>query len=1579
MLIKRGEENGMIKRKFCSLLLIISLCVTMFPLGIFAASPGAAGTPGKVQLYMDFLGSGAEASHPKPGAAQSVGDLQAGDVFWIGIRAKDMTKDKWPILADHGLETWIMTLNFDTAYVKPYAGWDYKANNKVGTDLKKFKGSVEKHSFGEWPDGYKFTDGTAIDQACKFDKAEPSILTDKTHARALKLGIEINVNDYGNAGMRFYGNTDGSDTYLFRVPFIVQALPAAGTRVLEVSLEPESFNVSFMDDDGNSNTEWTGLWEVPPAHEKTFKQNMRNWIYFNGNIDLFPAAEVPTGATASLSNLDKLTNGQPIEGLKDLKVHVTYPTNPAVDKNPTKIGYGNAGLTDNDVASLTEITTPFNADNAMNGKHLYAYYQEGTFKKMIDLGVMTVTDPVQSIDVTMGTTSGEYGNITYKTLFDNHITGINATLGSGTVSPIAKTDAGITWKINGQPFDKTSMDILKAGTYDIEATYKGATSPKKQFTVNKRDITVTLDPNHQTKVYGTDLDTSALTVKVDGALASESNTLKANVKFTHAITKQTNVGDYDITLSANTNEAWKNYNVTFTAGQKIRVTKKPINYAATDKVRIGPFRKGETASTVWNDLAAKDIEAWDANNVKLKITLGAAPTTGVVANDVETAITAAELTGTAAGNYDLQTKPAKAIYNVNDDPVKNITDINMSSVVGNYGDITPKAIYDNITDIAVGLESGATSTVAKDAAGVTWELDGNALNKADATTLLDAKAHTLKVTYQGKTFEKTFTVNKKAITVALNAGQTKVYGADLGALTVNITGAAAADEAALKADVKFAGVDKKTKVGSHNITLDKTTESVWKNYNPTFTPGQINVTKKPINYMPAEKINIGIFKKGSSPALTIADLTAKDIEAWDAVKLKVTVDAINTAAVAANLEANITAAELTGEADVIGNYDLNTNPAKAVYSVIDKAITGISLIDEQDLNFIEGKTVSAADLGTLKLKVDYDDNTSENINAADFAAKGVAIKAGTNPITLGTTPADKAWNGLKLKVEYAGKSAEGSKEIKVNDKAISALTIKNDPTKMEYTVGEKIKLAGLKIKVDYNNGTFDDNVTYDADNKNSLNNDNIKVFVGDVEVTKDTVVTADMIGKNITVKVTDTIKQDTNGTLTVKAKKPEAEIDAKTNAVKVKDPQSGFVYAIVKTGDPAPAAGAYAAAPAGGFTGLDANTSYTVYAKLANDAGVSSAVSSDPVKTFKNKVVIKDKTEAVIGTFFMDDGNVAKADVDKHVTGKVVEDYYKEKALTTKVVFPLNVTTDTVLFAKIKSGGGGFIGPATPGTSEKIEITLSPSPVNGIVGEKGKITATVKGTTKPVTWSSSDEKIVKVDKDGNLEFIAKGEAEVTASVEGVSAKAKVIVTDADESLIDENFMKPYIIGLPDGTFGPERDITRGEVAAIIARILKVKMDPNATYSSSYSDVKTGEWYANYVGFLSKFNIIKGYPDGTFKANNKVTRSELVAMMARAARYKESNEAPAFSDVSANYWAKGYIAVMSQKKIIAGYPDGTFGPDRNISRAETVKIINNMLVESEAVTNKTFPDVTSTHWASDVVLKSANERRAVKKK
>lgn len=325
-------------------------------------------------MYMDFLGSGPEASHPGPGVAQNVKDLKAGDVFWIGIRVSDMTKDKWPILLDHGLETWIMTFNFDTTYVKPYTAWDYNTNSAAGRDLKRFKGSVQKYSLVEWPEGYNFTDGTAIDQACKFDKAEPTILTNKASARALNIGLNIDVNEYGNAGMRFYGNTDASNTYLLKVPFILKAVPPEGTGVLELSLEPESLNVSFMDDDGNSNVEWTGLWEVPPAHEKTYNQNMRNWFYFNGNVDLFPSKVSVT--YHDNASVDKPVTANSAEGVKQkvAQGNSLKDENLTIQQGPTRPGYIFKGWFEGAGATGAEFTneTKLNAD-----KEVYAKWAEG--------------------------------------------------------------------------------------------------------------------------------------------------------------------------------------------------------------------------------------------------------------------------------------------------------------------------------------------------------------------------------------------------------------------------------------------------------------------------------------------------------------------------------------------------------------------------------------------------------------------------------------------------------------------------------------------------------------------------------------------------------------------------------------------------------------------------------------------------------------------------------------------------------------------------------------------------------------------------------------------------------------------------------------------------------------------------------------------------------------------------------------------------------------------------------------------------------------------------------------------------
>ena len=218
-----------------------------------------------------------------------------------------------------------------------------------------FLDSILKYS--GWVKEYKFNAASNDDQPISPIDAE-TIYVDQSAPEARAFTLHIEIKDTLAVGkQRFYNATDTSKQYIFKIPMQVVNDVPAGTKTFEMALSGNSTSTVFAKE-GNMNAEWSGQWDKYSSGGTADHTNMKNYFHFNGNPDLFPAAEVPTGATASLSNLDKLTNGQPIEGLKDLKVHVTYPTKPAMDKNPTKIGYGNAGLTDNDVASLTEITTP---------------------------------------------------------------------------------------------------------------------------------------------------------------------------------------------------------------------------------------------------------------------------------------------------------------------------------------------------------------------------------------------------------------------------------------------------------------------------------------------------------------------------------------------------------------------------------------------------------------------------------------------------------------------------------------------------------------------------------------------------------------------------------------------------------------------------------------------------------------------------------------------------------------------------------------------------------------------------------------------------------------------------------------------------------------------------------------------------------------------------------------------------------------------------------------------------------------------------------------------------------------------
>ena len=167
------------------------------------------------------------------------------------------------------------------------------------------------------------------------------------------------------------------------------------------------------------------------------------------------------------------------------------------------------------------------------------------------------------------------------------------------------------------------------------------------------------------------------------------------------------------------------------------------------------------------------------------------------------------------------------------------------------------------------------------------------------------------------------------------------------------------------------------------------------------------------------------------------------------------------------------------------------------------------------------------------------------------------------------------------------------------------------------------------------------------------------------------------------------------------------------------------------------------------------------------------------------------------------------------------------------------------------------------------------------------------------------------------------------------------IINKDTGMLNKTDHFAYVIGYPDGTVHPNGQITRAEVATIFFRLLRDEVRDGAfTTSNSYSDVAYGKWYNNPISTMSALGIITGYPDGTFKPNKPITRAEFAAI---AARFDEtqSGKSATFSDVI-GHWAAKEIGIAYANDWIKGYPDGTFKPDQNITRAEAMTMINRVL-------------------------------------
>ena len=234
----------------------------------------------------------------------------------------------------------------------------------------------------------------------------------------------------------------------------------------------------------------------------------------------------------------------------------------------------------------------------------------------------------------------------------------------------------------------------------------------------------------------------------------------------------------------------------------------------------------------------------------------------------------------------------------------------------------------------------------------------------------------------------------------------------------------------------------------------------------------------------------------------------------------------------------------------------------------------------------------------------------------------------------------------------------------------------------------------------------------------------------------------------------------------------------------------------------------------------------------------------------------------------------------------------------------------------------------------------------------GTYTYTVSETEGNTRWMNYDDSVyeleivVKLDEEQNKLYVDSVNLYGWSNPSIVftntyDRKTGTVVIPSTPSQLNTDDHYAYVIGYPDGSVHPNGEITRAEVATIFFRLLRDDVRrANFTSYNTYTDVSTDKWYNNPVSTMSRLGIIKGYPDGTFRPNDPITRAEFAAIAARFDEHKAAKLA-SFTDIY-GHWAINEISLAYENGWIKGYNDGTFRPNRNITRAEAMALINRVL-------------------------------------
>lgn len=285
-------------------------------------------------------------------------------------------------------------------------------------------------------------------------------------------------------------------------------------------------------------------------------------------------------------------------------------------------------------------------------------------------------------------------------------------------------------------------------------------------------------------------------------------------------------------------------------------------------------------------------------------------------------------------------------------------------------------------------------------------------------------------------------------------------------------------------------------------------------------------------------------------------------------------------------------------------------------------------------------------------------------------------------------------------------------------------------------------------------------------------------------------------------------------------------------------------------------------------------------------------------------------------------------------------------------------------------------------------VDPDPDPTEHTLRYETNSSEMVQSETKKVSWTKKYGDLPTPQRDGytfagwyrnsTLTMPITGDVKVYGTVT-IYAKWNKTVVDPDDTgvsdWLDTQDHRLYLVGYPDSTFGPDRNMTRAEVAQMFYALL---LDQDVRITQTFSDVPADAWYATAVNTLASLGMMDGYPDGTFHPNAPITRAEF-ATVALAFAYEPEKASCDYYDVFYNTWYYPYVAQATSYDWIGGYPDGSFRPNNFITRAEVTVIVNNMLgrsaderyIDRNADKLVYFTDLTDKYWAYYTIMEATN--------